>query len=167
MSPISRSAVVALCVVLSGAFAPGVFQSASAQTTAQAPVARDFAKEERNRQIVVDFYNGVFNKHDVAGASPVLLDSYIQHNPGVPNGKAPFVDHFTAFFKANPNARSRIVRSATDGDLVYLHVHSTNGEGDRGRAIVDIFRVENGRIAEHWDVIQRVPEQAANSNTMF
>ena len=53
------------------------------------------------------------------------------------------------------------------GDLVWLHVHSTNGAGDRGRAIVDIFRVENGRIAEHWDVVQPVPEKSANGNTMF
>jgi predicted SnoaL-like aldol condensation-catalyzing enzyme len=52
-------------------------------------------------------------------------------------------------------------------DLVWLHVHATNGAKDRGQAIIDIFRVKNGKIVEHWDVIQAVPETAANKNTMF
>ncbi|WP_253193914.1 hypothetical protein [Gordonia sp. i37] len=56
---------------------------------------------------------------------------------------------------------------ATDGDLVYLHVHSVNGPGDRGQAVVDIFRVADGKIVEHWDVIQDVPSSAANPNSMF
>ncbi len=59
-----------------------------------------------------------------------------------------------------PDARSAIVRSATDGDLVFLHVHSTGNPQDRGNAIVDIFRVEHGKIAEHWDVIEPVPERS-------
>ena len=59
------------------------------------------------------------------------------------------------------------MRSATDGDLVFLHNHSTTSENDRGRAIVDIFRVKDRKIVEHWDVIQPVPEKAVNNNTMF
>ena len=62
---------------------------------------------------------------------------------------------------------ARIVRSAADGDLVWLHLNSTQNAQDRGEAIVDIFRVEDGRIVEHWDVIQPVPETSANENTMF
>lgn len=146
----------------------GVVTLVHAESThTQHQVKRDLAQEEHNRQIVIDFYNGVFNQHDVVKSAEILVDSYIQHNPGVPDGKAPFVNHFTNFFRENPNARSRIIRSATDGDLVYLHVHSTNGAGDAGRAIVDIFRVKDNRIVEHWDVIQRVPDKAANTNTMF
>ncbi|SKW40691.1 Uncharacterised protein [Mycobacteroides abscessus subsp. massiliense] len=60
-----------------------------------------------------------------------------------------------------------MVRSAVDGDLVYLHVHSTNDPQDRGQAVVDIFRVDGGKIVEHWDVIQDVPAESANGNTMF
>ena len=129
--------------------------------------ARDLAQEERNRQIVVDFYTGVFERHEVAKSSELLVDSYIQHNPGVPDGKQAFVSYFTELFKKNPAARSRIVRSATSGDLVYLHVHSTANDKDLGRAIVDIFRVKDGKIVEHWDVIQAVPDKARNNNTMF
>src|SRR5688500_19952755 len=56
---------------------------------------------------------------------------------------------------------------SSDLDLVVLHVHSTRGDGSPGRAIVDIFRLENGKVVEHWDVIQDIPEKAANANGMF
>ena len=135
--------------------------------TSHAATPRNLAAEEANRTLVLDFYERFFNKHDVAGAAKVVADDYKQHNPEVPDGKAPFVEFFTGFFKENPQSRARVVRSATDGDLVYLHVHSTNGADDRGQAVVDVFRVANGKIVEHWDVIQNVPEQAVNSNTMF
>jgi len=128
---------------------------------------RNLAQEESNRALVVRFYDTVFNQHDLSIASTVLAPNYIQHNPHVPSGSAPFISFFTERFKANPEARSQIVRSAADGDLVFLHVHSTGNPQDRGNAIVDIFRVDHGKIAEHWDVIEPVPEHAANDNTMF
>ncbi|RYF61095.1 MAG: hypothetical protein EOO27_03430 [Comamonadaceae bacterium] len=130
-------------------------QSAQAQST-----------QEANRALVLEFYDGFFNRHDPAAAS-VIAENYKQHNPQVPDGKAAFVDLLTANFAKNPNSNATVVRSAVDGDLVYLHVHSTNGPDDSGQAIVDIFRVDNGAIVEHWDVIQPVPQTAANSNTMF
>lgn len=127
---------------------------------------RDTAAEAANEALVRGFYDNFFNKHDT-GAASVVADSYIQHNPYVPDGKAPFVDYFTGYFAENPESRNEIVRSVASGDLVWLHVRSTNGAEDRGQAVVDIFRVENGQIVEHWDVIQAVPEEAANKNTMF
>ncbi len=138
-----------------------------AQTAAMSLESRDLAKEETKRQLVLKFYEDFFNGHKTIEAAEVVADGYIQHNPDVPDGKKPFVSFFTGFFKENPQSRARIVRSSVDGDLVYLHVHSTNGEGDRGQAVVDIFRVVDGKIVEHWDVIQNVPENAANKNTMF
>jgi len=66
-----------------------------------------------------------------------------------------------------PTSRNEIKRVIAEGDLVVLHVHSVREPGQRGRAVVDIFRVENGKIVEHWDVLQDVPEKAANDNTMF
>jgi len=129
--------------------------------------ARDFAAEEANRALVLRFYEQFFNEHETAEAARLLAEDYRQHNPTVPDGRAPVVDYFTQFFKDNPQSRARIVRSATDGDLVYLHIHSTNGPADRGVAVVDIFRVKDGLIVEHWDVIQPVPVESANSNTMF
>ncbi|SDW50185.1 Predicted SnoaL-like aldol condensation-catalyzing enzyme [Tritonibacter mobilis] len=127
---------------------------------------RDLATEEANRALVVEFYDQFFNEHNIA-ASDLIAEDYIQHNPNVPDGKAPLVSFFSGYFAENPESRARIVRSAADGDLVWLHVQSTNGEEDLGEAVVDIFRVEDGMIVEHWDVIQPVPSEAANSNTMF
>lgn len=125
-------------------------------------------QSEQNKKIVVDFYEGVFQKHQVKEyADRYIGNQYIQHNPHVPDGKAPFVNFFTGHFKENPEAKSVIKRAVAEGDLVFLHVHSTQNAQDRGVAIVDIFRVENGKIVEHWDVQQTVPEQAANNNTMF
>lgn len=128
---------------------------------------RDIAVEEANRTLVLEFYDRFFNKHETVEAAKVVADAYIQHNPEVPDGKTPFVDFFTEYFKSNPESKVRVARSAADGDLVYLHVHATNGAGDRGQAVLDIFRVKDGKIVEHWDVIQNVPEKAANENTMF
>ena len=128
--------------------------------------SRDLKVEEANRKLVVEFYDRFFNKHDVEAAS-VVAEDYRQHNPQVPDGKKPLVSFFTGFFKDNPQSKAEIVRTAADGDLVWLHVHATNGADDRGEAIVDVFRVKDGKIVEHWDVIQAVPKEAANKNTMF
>ncbi|MBY4628101.1 nuclear transport factor 2 family protein [Rhizobium croatiense] len=128
--------------------------------------SRDLKVEEANRKLVVEFYDRFFNSHDLEAAS-VVADDYRQHNPQVPDGKKPLVSFFTGFFKENPQSKAEIVRTAADGDLVWLHVHATNGTDDRGQAIVDIFRVKDGKIVEHWDVIQAVPKEAANKNTMF
>ncbi|MGQ8706711.1 nuclear transport factor 2 family protein [Serratia sp. TSA_198.1] len=140
---------------------------AGSATAEPAIQARDTSIEEANRQLVLTFYDRFFNRHDIVQAAKVVADDYRQHNPGVPDGKAPLVDYFTGFFKSNPQSRARIVRSAADGDLVWLHVHSTNGKDDLGRAVLDIFRVKDGQIVEHWDVIQDVPGKSANPNTMF
>ncbi|WJD72275.1 ester cyclase [Pseudomonas asiatica] len=140
---------------------------ASSTAVFAAPYERDLAREEANRTLVIDFYENFFNQHQVEEAAKIVVDSYKQHNPDVPDGKAPFVGYFAEFFKKNPQSRARIVRSATDGDLVYLHVHSTNSPEDRGQAVLDIFRVEDGKIVEHWDIIQDVPAESANDNSMF
>ena len=66
-----------------------------------------------------------------------------------------------------PDSRSEIKRAFADGDYVILHVHSVREKDTRGRAIVDIFKLENGKIVEHWDVVQEIPEKAANTNGMF
>ena len=128
--------------------------------------ARNVSMRSQSR-VCHSFYEDFFNKHEIQQASTVVAVDYKQHNPYVPDGKTPFVEYFEEYFKQNPLSRARIVRSATDGDLVYLHVHSTNGADDLGQAVIDIFRVVDGMIVEHWDVIQEVPVHAANNNTMF
>ena len=144
------------------------FLVAASLLTANGAVAsaRQSDVEEANRQRVITFYDRFFNQHDTAAAD-VVADDYRQHNPEVPDGKAPCVNYFSGFFRDNPQSRAKVIRSAADGDLVWLQVHSTNGSHDRGQAVLDIFRVKDGKIVEHWDIIQDVPEKAANANTMF
>ncbi|MGF6757739.1 nuclear transport factor 2 family protein [Paraburkholderia sp. GAS42] len=140
---------------------------AHAQTqTAPANIA-SLSQAEQNRQVVLAFQEQFFNQHDLSAADRFVAENYVQHNPTVPDGRKALVEVFTKVFERNPQARSDVVRSAVDGDLVYVHLHSTLNPSDRGRAIVNIYRVTNGKITEHWDVIQLIPEQSANSNTMF
>ncbi|MEI6201874.1 MAG: ester cyclase [Enhydrobacter sp.] len=122
---------------------------------------------EANKKIVVDFYNTALNDKDYAAAATYFGPRYVQHNPGAANGPEGF-KRLVDFLKEKfPNSRNEIKRVIAEGDLVVLHVHSKRTPEDRGRAIVDIFKVENGKIVEHWDVIQDVPEKSANDNTMF
>lgn len=125
-------------------------------------------KLEANKALVKNFYEMAFADHKAKeAAEKYLSEGYIQHNPHVATGRQPFIDFFVPFFAKNPEARSEIKRIVAEGDLVVLHVHSKGKKSDRGNAIVDIFRVENGKIVEHWDVEQPIPEKSANSNTMF
>ena len=122
---------------------------------------------EANKKIVVDFYNLALNQKDFDAASKYLGPRYIQHNPSAPDG-AEGLKRLVTFLKEKfPNSKSEIKRVIAEGDLVVLHVHSVREPGQRGRAIVDIFRLENGKVVEHWDVIQDIPEKPANDNTMF
>lgn len=135
--------------------------------TAFAGSGRNLKAEEANRTLVLEFYDKFFNKHLVDEAAKVVAEDYIQHNPNVPDGKEPFVSYFRGVFKENPKSSVRIVRSAVNDDLVWLHVQWPGVGKQPGSAVLDIFRVKDGMIVEHWDVIQEVPKEAANKNTMF
>ena len=122
---------------------------------------------EANKKTVVAFYEKAINQKDFDAASKHLGARYIQHNPVAadgPEGLKGFIGFLRDKF---PNAKSEIKRVFAEGDYVILHVHAVREPGTRGRAIIDIFRLENGRIVEHWDVAQDVPEKAANANGMF
>ena len=134
---------------------------------AAAGVAADAAQMEANKRNVVEFYEQAINKKDFEAASKYLGSRYTQHNPVAPDGPEG-LKGFIGFLKSKfPQSHSEIKRVFADGDYVILHVHAVREPGTRGRAIVDIFKLENGKIVEHWDVAQDVPEKAANSNGMF
>ena len=125
------------------------------------------AQEEANRAAVLAFYEKGLNQKDADAALAYVGNRYVQHNPNAPDGPDGF-RKFIGFLREKfPSSHSEIKRSFVDGDFVILHVHSVREPGSRGRAIVDIFKLENGKIVEHWDVVQPIPESPANNNTMF
>ncbi|RYZ60745.1 MAG: polyketide cyclase [Proteobacteria bacterium] len=134
---------------------------------APAFAAESAATLEANKKVAIGFYQAAINDKDYAAASKFLGSGYKQHNPTAQDG-AEGLKGFIDFLKSKfPTQKGDIKQVIAEGDKVVLHVHSTRGDGTPGRAIVDIFRIANGKVVEHWDVIQDIPEKAANTNGMF
>jgi len=122
------------------------------------------------REVVLAFYEAALNEKDVEKAKRYLGDVYIQHNPHVSDGPEGFFRFIRFRRERYPQARNEVKRVIAEGDLVALHVHSVVIPGSPGRQIVDIFRVENGKVVEHWDVIQEIPVELfppINDNGLF
>jgi len=123
--------------------------------------------EETNKETVIAFYDAAINDKDFTAASAYLGDKYIQHNPLAADGPEG-LQAFLEFARENLGGfKVEFKRVLADGDFVIVHAHATNGPDDRGSAVMDIFRLEDGKVVEHWDVIQPIPETARNDNTMF
>ncbi|MET9232404.1 ester cyclase [Lentzea sp. NPDC003310] len=125
---------------------------------------------ELNKKIVVEFYQTALDGEPEKAADTHLGAEYLQHNPGAQDGREAFVG-FMRFVRGRfPDLRLHIKRVIAEGDLVVLHSHMDLEPGNPanpGQAVADIFRVENGKVVEHWDVIQAVPESPANPRGMF
>ena len=135
---------------------------------ALSPVAYASPEQEAaNKEAVLAFYEKGLNQKDADAALKYVGDRYVQHNPNAADGPEGF-RKFVAFLRDTyPQSKSEIKRVFTDGDYVILHVHAVREPGSRGNAIIDIFRLEKGKIVEHWDAVQPIPEQSANTNGMF
>jgi len=120
------------------------------------------------KTVVLDFFTTAFIHRDpVTAADRYLGTTYTQHNPGIPDGPEVFKQFIPQWLSSVPDLSFDIHRVIAEGDLVVVHSHMKNSPDDLGTAIVDIFRVKDGRVVEHWDVLQPAPAETANSNTMF
>lgn len=168
-APYSRLLASSIVAALSLCMMPG--------TAAAGPKAcvKGKAQLERNTETAIAYYTTAFNdgEPELAVELYVGIDEngeklYTQHNPSAADGPQAFID-FVNFFKGLfPDMHIEIVRTVAECDLVVTHGHLTLFPGDRGSAAMDIFRFdETGRIVEHWDVVQAVPETSQNDNGMF
>ncbi len=134
---------------------------------ALAPLSAASAKQNDNRAIITEFARLFYTERDVAGAfDKYVAPDYIQHNPGLADGRAAAVAALAPMF-ADRVKSFTIKRIVVDADMAVIHVHVRPTPDSRGAAVFDMYRLKNGKIVEHWDAIQPIPAESRNPHPMF
>lgn len=123
--------------------------------------------EEQNKAVATAFYEAALNRHDFQEAQQHMGPTYTQHNPNAQDGKEGFAGFLQWLRENHPQSCGIIKRIWADGDYVIMHVLEKRHPSERGYAVVDIFRMEDGKVVEHWDVTQEIPEDIAHDNGMI
>jgi predicted SnoaL-like aldol condensation-catalyzing enzyme len=158
-------AVVAACAPAASTPASAPSASAPGQTVADWESNPD--PLERNKGMAVHVLKRLFEDGDLSVADRYIRPDYIQHNPNAADGTEPLKEFVRAETARNPDLQYNVARVIAEGDMVLVHGNVVNQPGTRGIALVDMFRIQDGMIAEHWDILQDVPETTANGNDMF
>ena len=148
------------------AFGFGLAAATAAAAGATPTHAADDVREA-NKRTVLAFYDAALNRLNIDEAAAYFGPHFSNHNPRSRDGVEGFRALFQDLKKQFPGVRADIKRAFADGEFVILHVHVKLQPEELGLAIVEIFRLEGGKIVEHWDVRQPVPETSANTNGMF
>ena len=130
-------------------------------------LAADAAQMEQNKKTVIAFEDAALNLKDFDEAQKYLGPRYTQHNPTAPDGPEGLKGYIAFLKEKFPQSRSEHKQVLAEGDYVMVHDHAVREPGSRGLAIFNLYKLENGKVVEHWDVIQPVPETAQNNNGMF
>ena len=122
---------------------------------------------EENRKIMTDFADIFYGQKDVVKAfEKYVSEEYIQHNPNILDGPQAAVDALKPMFD-NPDTRFDVKRILVDGDLAMIHLHARKDSTALGGAVADLYRIKDGKIVEHWDIMQPIPANAINPHPMF
>ena len=122
---------------------------------------------DKNKKNAIDFYKMSYNGNPREAVELYVGNEYIQHNPLVGDGIEPFIAYFEKMAKEYPDKSIEFVRAVAEDNLVALHTHQIWPVG-KEYVTMDFFRFdENGKICEHWDAMQQIPESSANGNTMY
>ncbi len=130
---------------------------------------------EENKAVVLRYMQEVINEQRLDVLDEVMAEDWVAHNPGEPNGRESLKAFLGGMMRRMPDVHADVKRVVAEGDLVVTHTHYTTAKEHRGNdwapgsgAVADIFRLENGKIAEHWDITQfGVPSESVSGNTMF
>ncbi|WP_244373401.1 nuclear transport factor 2 family protein [Streptomyces griseorubiginosus] len=125
------------------------------------------ADTAESKKVVTAVFHGLAVEKDPTVFERYAVDSFIEHNPQHADGVAAATELFTGLFAGNPEVSIDVKRVIAEGDYVAVHHHLKLKPADRGFACIEFFRVREGKIVEHWDAVQAVPETSANDNTMF
>lgn len=126
----------------------------------------ELKKAQKNKEIVLNFYQQMFGDKDLSAVDKYVAKDYIQHNPEVADGAEAFKKAAETWFKGAKKEKIDVQRIAAEGDLVFIHIKNINLDGSL-KSTIDIFKLKNGKIIEHWDAQENVPQKAANSHPMF
>ncbi len=122
---------------------------------------------EENKKNAIAFYQTAYDGNPAKAVELYVGDEYIQHNPLVGDGKQPFIDYFERMYQEYPDKTITFVRTIAENDLVSLHTHQI-WPGNEQYVTIDFFRFDKkGKIVEHWDAMQEIPEHSANGNSMY
>lgn len=133
---------------------------------AKAQNARNLKQEEANKKMIAIFYQKLFGDLDLSVIDQYIVPDYIQHNPDATDGREALKKVLAEWFKTRKKGKIDIQHLGADGDFVYLHLKNKLPDGQL-ESNIDIFRIKNSKIVEHWDVAQKVPRKSVNPHPMF
>lgn len=147
--------------------ARGAFLLAGAAVLVLLGARPPLTETERNRAVITDFARLFYAEKQVRTAfERYVAADYIQHNPGIADGRAAAIAALEPKF-SSPSARFAVKRILVDGEYAMIHLHARPDEQSRGGAVADIYRLRGGKVVEHWDVLQPIPAESKNPHPMF